>query len=161
MKKKRCFSADELVQAHQLNGAFAIVSPVHWEAGHNDAVITAIEEDLAVSESELQDKFVLLRDYVRTDGMDLIWHSSYLWLLRMDGKPAFKAKPVYQLIHRSLMPELKALDEGMFWQKFLTECQMLIASKPNNTLVNGVWIWGNEKRQSWLHRLWRKLIHAN
>ena len=55
------------------------------------------------------------------------------------------AKPVHHLLNKSLMPELAQLDKTMYWQKFITESQMFFASNPNQSLVNGLWIWGGCK----------------
>lgn len=135
--------ADLLKSYHGLDGQWAVVSPIHWQASHNDALIVAAGKDLAATKEEFSARFELLRDYLTQDAMHLHQHADDLWLLRIDNKPTLKAKPVYQILHRSLMPELAELDNTHYWQKLFTESQMVFASHPEKSVINGVWIWGS------------------
>ncbi|MFJ1267535.1 hypothetical protein ACD661_03070 [Legionella lytica] len=136
---------DLLRKVHQLDGDWLIVSPVHWQASHNDALILAVGEDLELKESEIKPWFELFANYFAEEGMTLHYHNAETWLLQDHKQRPLKAKPVYQLVNKSLMPELAQLDEKLFWQRFVTESQMLFASKPNSSAANGLWPWGNAK----------------
>lgn len=137
--------ADLLAYVHHLDGDWCILSPIYWQASHNDAMIMATDNDIGVDESEMQLWFARLQDYLSEEGMSLHYYSAYIWLLRMDKQPALNAKSVTHMLNRSLMPELAQLDASMYWQKFFTECQMFFASHSTQPSVNGVWAWGNGK----------------
>ncbi|KTD50819.1 hypothetical protein [Legionella quateirensis] len=133
--------ADLLRITHHLEGSWVVLSPIHWQASHNDAMIIAAGSDLQLSEQESLSWFKLLSDYLHVDGLTLYYHDASTWLLHAANKPLLNAKPVYCLFSHSLMPELAQLDSTMYWQKFFTECQMFFASQPNSSLLNGVWAW--------------------
>lgn len=124
---------------HQLEGEWVIVSPIRWEATHNDAQIVAFGEALDVKEQDFQS----YAHYLAEAGHSLFYHSPVLWLLRVDGAPPLHAKPVHQLLGKPLMPELLELDSSMYWQKYITESQMFFAAKMQDSAINGVWLWGS------------------
>lgn len=111
---------------HNLAGDWAVVSPIHWEASHNDAMVSAYGAQLGLSEADSKLWYQSYADYLAEEGMSLHYHRADMWLLRIDGKPYLNAKPVHQLLNHSLMPELSALDITMYWQKFITESQMFL-----------------------------------
>jgi hypothetical protein len=137
--------ADLLRRLHGLEGDWLVVSPIHWQATHNDALIIATGKELQLSESESKSWFTVFADYFREEGMTLHYHDAETWLLHDAKQRPLKAKPVHRLLSRSLMPELAQLDPTLFWQKFITESQMLIASKTTPSDINGLWPWGNAK----------------
>jgi hypothetical protein len=134
-----------LAKYHNLQGNWAIVSPVHWRASHNDAVLLAEGSSLELTKAESKNSFALIQKHLALDGMDMFYYSADIWLLNCDNKPELLAKPVHQILNKSLMPELAELDKTMYWQRFITETQMLFATLPNNSVLNGVWVWGNAK----------------
>lgn len=141
-----------LSQHHDLHGDWVVVSPVFWEASHNNAMITASGEQLSASEEDLTACFHQYADFLHAAGMALYYHDQYTWLLSAPNKARLQAKPVLQMIHRPLINELSLLDETLFWQKLLTESQMFFASKQHHS-INGVWFWGtgilaNKKNRS-------------
>ncbi len=136
---------DLLRKVHQLEGDWFVASPIYWQASHNDALILATGKDLELNESEIKPWFELFAGYFAEEEITLHYHDAETWLIQDPKKRALKAKPVYQLVNKSLMPELAQLDEHLFWQRFVTESQMLFASKPNSTAANGLWPWGNAK----------------
>lgn len=137
--------ADLLKTSHQLEGDWAVLTPMHWDASHNDALIVAAAEDLNCSTEEYLSCFQRYADFLAEDNSTLYFHNSTTWLLRIDGKPNFHTRPSHQMIHQSLMPELGKMDSTMYWQKFFTESQMFFASENNKSMINGVWLWGNSK----------------
>lgn len=140
---------DLLRRYHHLNeGAWLVVSPIHWEASHNDAMIASCGLDLQLSEEESQQWFTAFKEFVAAEDMSLHYHNAYTWLLQYDKKPPITAKPVYTLLHQSMMSALKTLDKTLFWQRFITECQMFFSAHPLNKerqflSINGVWFWGD------------------
>jgi hypothetical protein len=137
--------ADLLKKYHHLEGEWLVVSPVHWEATHNDAMIVAHGSALQLQEIEAKSWFDQFAQYLEEESKVLYYHSTDTWLLYDDKKHSLSAKPVHHLLNQSLMPELARLDKTLYWQKFITESQMFFASKPNQSLINGLWIWANAK----------------
>jgi hypothetical protein len=137
--------ADLLRRYHHLDGDWLILSLVHWQATHNDALIAATGKELELQESESKLWFDLFTDYFAVDGLRLHYHDAETWLLNAPQQHSLTAKPAHRLVNQSLMPELTQLDRTLFWQKFITESQMLFASKPNQSAVNGVWPWSGAK----------------
>lgn len=135
--------ADLLRTTHHLEGKWLVLSPVHWEATHNDAMITAYGKELDLTPEQSSHWFSLYANFLAEEGLILKYHDAEHWLLNTPNLPPLTAKPVHQLVHKSLMPELKHLDSSLFWQKFITESQMFFASLPNDTVLNGVWPWGD------------------
>ncbi|QMT60400.1 hypothetical protein [Legionella sp. PC997] len=136
--------ADLLRQHHNLEGEWFVLTPVYWEATHNDAMIVALGSELHLEESEAKSWFLLFSDYLAKEGVSLYYHNSETWLIN-NKKNALNAKPPHHLLHQSLMPQLAQLDNTMYWQKFITESQMLFSSKPNQSLANGLWTWSSAK----------------
>lgn len=136
--------ADLLRRLHGLNGEWLVVSPVNWQATHNDSMIIAAGHDFNLGHDYAKKLYAILAEFVQDEGMNLHFHDAHTWLLQAHNKPKINAKPVNSLLHRSLMPELESIDDSLFWQKFLTECQMLFNNIQADSLypVNGVWVWG-------------------
>lgn len=134
--------ADALVQLHHLKGSWLVLSPVHWQASHNNAAITAFGSELSIHESELKRLYEAYADYLKVDGVVLYYHDAYTWLISCPADVALSTKPVHQLLNQPLVAELAGLDSGMYWQKILTESQMFFATTENHWAVNGVWVWG-------------------
>lgn len=137
--------ASLLSRLRGLEEGSVILSPVHWQATHNDAMIIATDKDLNLTESESQRSFQLVADYLAEEQMHLHYYDAGTWLLTASQKPSLQAKPVYQMMNQSLMPALAALDATLYWQKIFTECQMLFAAHSPSSAINGVWIWGGAK----------------
>ncbi|MFT4058283.1 MAG: hypothetical protein QM652_01905 [Legionella sp.] len=137
--------ADLLRRMHGLEGDWLILSPIHWQVTHNDALIVAIGKELRLDESTSKSWFTFFAKYLREEEMTLYYHNAETWLLHDPKQHPLQSKPAYYLLSRSLMPELAQMDSTLFWQKFITESQMLLASKVNDSDMNGLWPWGNAK----------------
>lgn len=135
--------ADLLRRFAQLKGDWLVLSPIHWQATHNDALILATGKDLELQDAQAKLWFAVFADYLAADGMKLHYHDAETWLLAAPQKHPLNAKPAHQLLNKSLMLELTQMGDTLFWQKFITESQMLFASKPNQSAMNGLWPWGN------------------
>lgn len=136
--------ADLIRQVMQLEGDWVIATPVHWQASHNNAVIAGSGKNLCLTERESYRSFEKWRKFVAEEGMEAQFYDEEVWLLKPNDKPKLYAKPVHSMLQRSLLPELQQLDETLYWQKLITECQMLFASRgvESSQLINGVWFWG-------------------
>lgn len=137
--------ADLLRSYHQLEGDWRIISPIVWQATHNDAMIISTGHELALTDEESRYWFHLLSEHLSKDVLPLYYHSAELWLIDISNKPPLQAKSPNAITHKSLMPELACLDDSMYWQKIFTECQMYIASLQSQAKFNGVWIWSDAK----------------
>lgn len=134
--------ADLLKSHHHLQGDWIILSPIYWQATHNDALIVAAGKELELDESDAKSQFNLLATYLAVENRVLYYHDADIWLLQDNKEHPLQAKPVHQLIGKSLMPELAQLGDTLFWQKLLTESQMLFASTVKQSVINGLWPWG-------------------
>jgi hypothetical protein len=135
--------ADLLKQHYQLESDWLILSPVQWQASHNNAMIAALGTELELDEAQWKLLFHSFSEHLRIDGMALYYHAPYTWLLSAGHKSRLNAKPVQQILNKSIMLELAQMDETLYWQKFLTESQMFFAAQHADSTVNGVWLWGN------------------
>ncbi len=134
--------ADLLKSHHHLQGEWIILSPIYWQATHNDALIVAAGQALQLDESDAKSQFNELATYLAVENKVLYYHDANTWLMQDNKEHFLQAKPVHQLIGKSLMPELAQLGDTLFWQKLLTESQMLFASTTKKSSINGVWPWG-------------------
>lgn len=140
--------ADLLRRLHNLDGTWLIASPIHWQATHNDAMITACDNDLQLSFEDGKLWFDAFSDFLKLLGMQGYYHNAYTWLIKVDGLNISNAIPVDKLLHKSIFPYLKALDDTLFWQRFITESQLYFSGHTLNKLrseacqINGLWIWG-------------------
>lgn len=141
--------AELLRRYHHLDGHWLVLSPVHWQATHNDAMIVACDEALDLTDEESRDWFAALVEFLEHDNVKLHYHDAYTWLIQFSECPPINARPVHQLLHQSLMQQLQALDASLFWSRFITENQMFFSEHPLNKTrtgrypINGVWVWGD------------------
>jgi hypothetical protein len=148
-----CPIGDWLRQAHGLEGRWLVASPIHWQATHNDAMIIACDRDLMATDVDVRQLFERFNDYVAGYGMCAFWHDQQTWLIRCDEQPLIQSSAPRSLMHQSLYPHLQALDPSLFWQRFITETQMLMSGlTTTNTPINGVWIWGEGRLNALSHR---------
>lgn len=136
-----------LAKAKQLPETSVMVSLVHWQASHNDAMFLAWGEDLGLDDRQLAIWFTELAPLLSEGGMCLHDAGQGQWLLSLDKQAPPKAAPPIALCHQSLMPAISALGSSGFWQKLFTEAQMFLHAHPLNSrvgqvAVNGLWFWG-------------------
>lgn len=135
-------AAELLKQLHHLEGKWVVLSPIHWEATHNDALIMASGKQLGLTDQQLQQYFEQYASYLAEEKLELVYHAPDVWLMRLTELPGPYSKPVHHVLQHSLMPELDQMDEHMVWQKLITESQMFFAAQETHTLLNGIWPWG-------------------
>lgn len=140
--------AMDIVKLHQLEGQWQVVSPIHWQATHNDAMIIACGDMLQLSEAQSRQWFDVFAQFLNDGQTTLYYHDAYTWLIQKKAAPPLHAKPASLLLQQSLTPHLKALDSTGFWQRLITEVQMLFSQHALNAQqlegfpINGIWIWG-------------------
>jgi len=154
-------TAEQLRRYHKLEGRWLIVSPIHWQATHNDAMIIACNETLDLPDAESRLWFAALTEFLVHDKVKLHYHDAYTWLIQFEESPPINAKPVHRLLQQSMMQQLQALDSTLFWSRFITENQMFFSEHSLNKAragrypINGVWIWGDGDLSAWGARLKR------
>lgn len=140
--------AQVLQKMHHLQGTWLVVSPIHWQASHNDAMIIAQGKDLNFSKEEALLWFQAVAEFLLIDNIELHFHDKTTWLMKCDSLPPITSKPVHSLVHQSLLTEVQQLDETSFWARWLTEAQMYLSShslnnrRANVIPINGLWVWG-------------------
>lgn len=147
--------ADFLKRYYGLNGRWHIVSPIHWEATHNDATIRYADGLLEISDEESKRLFNEFSAFAAQDEVRLFYHDAVTWLMETP-KPIAKTKAVHELIDCSLGRALEDLEATPFWLRFLTESQMFFSSF--NSIVNGIWIWGGTSEMESRKRSNRPLV---
>lgn len=138
--------ANFLAQYYGLKEEWLIVSPIHWEATHNDATIRYADFLLTLSDDESRYLFSIFAEFVAHYDMQLYYHDAKTWLIQAPKQPIAPTTPVHDLIDRSMTSALKQLEKTPFWLRFITESQMFFSQE--KTVVNGVWLWGEGKINS-------------
>lgn len=116
-----------------LPGEWFVLSPINWHASHNDAYISSCTSDSKKS-------FQKVAAFLEQDGFKLHYYNKDIWLCSKNkAKPSFRAKAIYDISAQSMMPQLAELDISGYWQRVLTEIQMLLIDNE----LNGVWCWGD------------------
>lgn len=136
-----------LKQVHGLQGTWMLASPVHWVAGHNDAVISACGEMLLRHEGHARIWFAEISQFLAQDGISMVFHDANTWLVRVDDKPVWQAPDVHCMLDKSFSEVLSSMEKDAYWLRLLTELQMFCSHHPLNTKsgelsVNGLWFWG-------------------
>ncbi len=140
--------ADLLKEVHGLTGEWLVVSPIYWQATHNDVLVMAYGKQLQSYEDEGLAWYSAFQELARSWDFETFYHDEWTWLVRPKQAPEMDAKPISRLLHRSMMPELQTLDKTMCWQRQLTEAQLFFSAhvlnrqRPAHFPINGVWFWG-------------------
>jgi hypothetical protein len=138
--------ADLLRQLYGLSGQWLVVSPLFWEATHNDAQVVAMGDELGLSSDQGRVCFELFAEHARHYFPQCLYHDATTWLIQVDGCPEVSAKPIQFMRQQSLFPQLASMDNSGFWQRVLTEVQMLFNQAQSVTAegypINGIWVWG-------------------
>jgi len=138
-----------LAHYHGLEGRWVGVTPIHWQATHNDSMIVACGDSLNLSEKNSRAYLEQLNIFLQEDTSQFHYHNPSLWLMNIDNKPELHSLPPEKVLHRSLMPILETWDKTLYWVRLFTELQMLFASpglqhsESMDLPVNGVWLWGD------------------
>ncbi|MGL6030059.1 MAG: hypothetical protein ACRC0B_02970 [Legionella sp.] len=131
-----------LAQSRALDGDWVVLSPVFWQASHNNAVIVATGDSLELSEDESRYWFELFSKVFAVGGDRTYFYDAHTWLFSGANMPGLYARPAVQLINQPIMPELSQLGDSMYWPKMFTEGQMFFAAHADESIINGLWAWG-------------------
>lgn len=148
--------ADLLRRYHgERPGHWLVMTPVHGQVTHNDAMLIQAGESFHFTEAQSQIWFEEIQQFLAQDLFTFIYHDPVHWLVRLPDNgsiPLPHSPNVQHILHQSLMPYLAALDPTQYWQRLLTELQMFMSAHPFNTAhsitrgevlsCNGVWFWG-------------------
>lgn len=134
---------DLLKSIHGLSGQWAVMSPVYWQATHNDAFIVAAGDTLLFAEEESRTLFNAITQFLAEE--TLYYHDAYHWLINVDDKPELHSEPPALILNQSLMPALNRMDSSMYWQRLFTEVQMFLASQKDlaQSMINAFWFYGS------------------
>ncbi len=125
--------ASLLARYHNLSGEWTVLSPIYWEATHNDALMSSVG-------TASRALFETLQAFVAEDGVKLYYHDASTWLLACDEHVLPKTKPLHTVFKHSMRPLLQDLEQEPFWLRLITEAQMFLSTQSD--AVNGVWLWG-------------------
>jgi len=132
---------DFLARYHQLDGRWLAMTPVQWEASHNNANITAIGSELGMSEEQSHSLFADVSAFLIERQIKLHYHDAQIWLMNIDDKLAIHSQNVWAMRHQPMMNALKNMD--MYWSSLMTELQMFLSAHP--APLNGVWFYGSAR----------------
>lgn len=125
-------------------GDWLIVSPVHWEATHNNAAIVSGGDALNLTDEASHKLYTAFSAYLAEDNMQLYYCSAGTWLLLCENQEPPQTQALHDVLQRSMHVLLEDLKNTPFWLRFITESQMLLSTQPQNDAtypVNGVWVW--------------------
>lgn len=133
-----------LQSLYQLPGPCLALTPIRWEASHNDVQIVADASSLHLSEDDSYALFKNMLPFFAEEGLSLHYHSAKTWFLQCPNKPSLTSLPAHLLFHRSLMPVFETLSDSFYWQRLLTEIQMYLNSLElaQKISINGLWLYG-------------------
>jgi len=135
-------------------GSWLRVSPVHWEATHNNAMIVAAGEDLNLTDEASRKLCDAFAAFLAEENMQLHYCNAGTWLLLCDTEVPPQTEPLDTALQSSMHRLLITLKKTPFWLRFLTESQMFFSGQPQDDKVmpvNGVWVWpaARPKRMWW------------
>ena len=117
-----------------------IASPIHWEATHNDAMITLDFQD---SSDEIANiAFLTFKNFLAKESCLVYQYTPSLWLFDTTGMPELKTPYLGDVMHRSFLGTV--LDMPSVWKRWMTEMQMLFVKSDfsKDPSINGIWPWG-------------------
>lgn len=127
-------------------GAWLVVSPVHWEATHNNAAIVAGGDALNLSEEASKKLYTAFAEFLAEEQMQLHYCDASTWLLLCENREPPQTEALDHVLQRSMHALLASLKSTPFWLRFMTESQMFFngqaqENKDMSYPVNGVWVW--------------------
>jgi len=138
-------------------GAWLIVSPVHWEATHNNAVIVAGGEELNLTDEVSKKLYTAFAAFLAEDNMQLHYCSAGTWLLLCENQEPPNTQALDKALQRSMHALLADLKNTPFWLRFMTESQMFFSGQVQADAaypVNGVWVWPAARPKRMWSNLW-------
>jgi hypothetical protein len=142
-----------IAKYHGLEGRWIGLTPVHWEASHNDSMISAFGAELHLNDAKGKLYFEQCTSFLADDGEEFFYHSPSLWLMKISNKPLLNSPLPHKCKHASLMPLLNDWDSSLYWARLFTEIQMFFAAstfqsnEDATATINGLWFWGDSPLQ--------------
>ena len=129
--------------------AFVIVAdPVHFDAGHNDVVLTQRVDDLERDEADAL--VAMLSTHFTDDGLRFVAPRAGAWFVFAAQTQDVATTPVDAVVGRSLIPHLPRGPSAGTWKRWQDEIGMLLHDHPVNAAreargrpsANAIWFWG-------------------
>ncbi|MDF1827007.1 MAG: hypothetical protein P1U39_01870 [Legionellaceae bacterium] len=145
-------------------GAWLVVTPVHWEATHNNAAIVAGGDALNLSDEASRKLYTAFAAFLAEDNMQLHYCDANTWLLLCEHQAPPQTEALEHVLQRSMHVLLDGLKSTPFWLRFITESQMFLSGQVQEGAdypINGVWVWpAAQPKRTWRHfwpfRPWSK-----
>jgi hypothetical protein len=123
--------------------------PVHLHPQGTELYLTRGAE-LAIQAHEADAMVAALNDLFRGDGLRFESRHPHEWYVALDRVPALRTVPLDLAHGRSMGPLLPTGDDSAWWQRRISEVQMLLHGLPVNEAreargdspVNSLWLWG-------------------
>jgi hypothetical protein len=130
-------------------GCWLSADPVHLAADLSDAVLLPGTE-LGIDGAEAEALTAALNEHFREDGIEFQWRDPRRWYLHSEQMPDIATTPLPAVAGRPVQAFLPHGPDAGFWQRILTEAQMLLHVHEVNTVregagrptINGIWLWG-------------------
>ena len=129
--------------------AFVIVAdPVHFDAGHNDVVLTQRVDDLERDEAAAL--VAMLSTHFNDDGLRFVAPRAAAWFVFAAQTQEVATTPVDAVVGRSLIAHLPQGPGAGTWKRWQDEIGMLLHDHPVNAAreargrpsANAIWFWG-------------------
>lgn len=131
------------------HGWWLRVDPVHMVADRDQLYLSA-SGALGLSQSETDGLIAELNRLYADDGWQFVAATPQRWYLRLPQPLVMRTIPTVAAMGRRVGEVLPQGDDGLDWQRVMTEIQMLLHASPVNTprseqgllTVNSLWFWG-------------------
>ncbi len=145
--------ATALMATHNLpqqEGTWFVVQPANFEVGMSHVSLTAIDEQLALTEEESRALFEAAKPYVEENGKALLYGNASTWFLRADDWSDFVTSTPNTALGRNIDIWLPEGVHNRDWRRLHNEVQMLwhthavndARSARNAKAANALWLWG-------------------
>ncbi len=148
-----CLLADD--PAANLNAHWMHADPVHLRADR-DRLLLFAGADIAPDRAEANALVTLFNAHFRDDGLHLLAPTPGRWYLRVDRAPDLHARPLHQVLARSISDALPDGSDASRWIGMLNEAQMLFfdsvvnreRERQRRPVISGIWTWGGGRLPS-------------
>jgi hypothetical protein len=134
------------------SGWWLRVDPVHMVADRDQLYLSA-SGVLGLSQGEADELVAEFNGLYADDGWQFVAATPRRWYLRLPQPLAMRTIPTGAAMGRRVGEVLPQGDDALYWQRVMTEIQMLLHASPVNTrrtekgqlAVNSLWFWGGGK----------------
>lgn len=133
-------------------GNWLRADPVHLQPDLMHVYLISLQSE-EISFAEAQELQAELNQFLQQDDLQLLVNKNNQWYLRTLNDPEINTTPLQNVRGKDITRYLPQGEEGNYWQKLLTEIQMLLANSSVNVrrknlglpTINGLWFWGEGK----------------